>query len=341
MKKKSIRAIVLEWVTKILKDEELEVICQPEEMKEVQEIPKEELQPEEKIIPPIMIEEIGKNPSIKLKNKKPTDLTTLSFDQRDIMEIMGVPLVSLSKNRTAPIIYDDGKFKLKISCHPPHYIASIYDWDIIQFVAGKMQKIMNSGEDIPPRTIIFPRHELFKAIHKQDGKKQHKDIKSSLSRLQTTVIETTIHNEDGRYDAGFGLLDSWGYTNRRDIKEIKITLSNWLYEVVCTKGALLKVQKEYFDVTSGLKKMLYRIARKHVGVQNYSWDFSIEDLHKKSGSERDLRKFKHDLKKVVFDNDLPDYLLALVNEDGKIFIRFINKIKYLEETLKQSNFLSK
>ena len=126
------------------------------------EIPKEEENTESNV---------SHKPSKKISKKKDErckkprikgEIITIdtTSDIRDVMELMEVPFVSLSKNRTKPITYEsqDGKSKLKISCHPPYHMASIYDWDIILFVASKMQEIINSGEDIPPRTLIIPRH---------------------------------------------------------------------------------------------------------------------------------------------------------------------------------------
>ncbi|MCZ0211912.1 replication initiator protein A, partial [Streptomyces sp. UMAF16] len=78
------------------------------------------------------------------------------------------------------------------------------------------------------------------------------------------------------------------YTERKDIKEIKITLSQWLYDGICAQGALLKVDPSYFDLTSALKKFLYRTARKHVGKSDELWEFSVEKLYEKSGSEREF-----------------------------------------------------
>ena len=83
------------------------------------------------------------------------------------------------------------------SRHTGHYLASIYDWDIVLFVAGKMQEILNKGSDIPPRTMIIPRHEIFKFLRRHNVTKQQKDLEGSLSRLQLTGIETTIRNEGG------------------------------------------------------------------------------------------------------------------------------------------------
>jgi plasmid replication initiation protein len=257
-------------------------------------------------------------------------------DIRDVMELMEVPFVALSKNRTEPIIYisPDGKSKVKISCHAPHYLASIYDWDIVLFVASKLQEFLNSKKtDIPPRTLIVPRHELLKAICKHDGKTNRRQIEESLARLQLTGIETTIHNEDYRYRGGFGFLDSWGYTERKDVKEFRITLSEWLYAVTCSQGALLKVHPEYFKITSGLKRFLYRTARKHVGTQNSTWEFSIERLYEKSGSEQEFKKFKYDLRKSVQDNDIYGYLMEWVEKEGNTSVRFINIRKFSKETL--------
>ena len=263
---------------------------------------------------------------IKRKPEKNKSTEIIEYDPRDMMELMEIPFLSLSKNRTKPIEYKskDGKIKVRITRHTEHYLASIYDWDIILFVAAKMQELMNSGADIPPRTIIIPRNKLIKSIHKHNGKTNRKEMEESLSRLQLTGIETTIHNEDYRYRGGFGFLDSWGYTERKDIKEFRITLSDWLYDGICRKGALLKVSQEYFDLTSGLKKFLYRTARKHVGHGEY-WEFSIEKLYEKSGSEQEFKKFKHDLRKAISDNDIPEYIVEWRAEKDKTLVRFINK----------------
>ena len=272
----------------------------------------------------------------KKKKKKPSK-DIVEFDPRDMMETMEFPFLALSKNRTKPILYQskDGKTKVKISAHREHYVASIYDWDIIQLISCKMQEIINSDSDIPPRTLIIPRNEILRSLHKHNGKKQEKDLKESLARLKLTGIETTIRNENGRYDGGFGFLDSWGYTEREDVKEIRITLSQWLYDGICRKGSLLKVSQGYFDLTSGLKKFLYRTARKHVGNNN-QWEFSVEKLYEKSASEQEFKKFKYDLKKAVSDNDIPDYFLEWREEKEKVLVRFINKSKDPQKIAKKN-----
>ena len=277
----------------------------------------------------------------KIKGPKPPPLSPQEIAilakekaARDLAEMMEVPFLALSKNRKESIIYEkhDGKnmIKVKVSRHVGHFLASIYDWDIVLFVAGKMQEILNNGSDIPPKTMIIPRHELLKALKKHDGKKEELDLRAALSRLKSTMIETTIRNENGEYGGGFGFLDDWGYTNRKDIKEISITLSRWLYDGICAKGSLLMVDNDYFSMTSALKRFLYRTARKHVGGHDKSWEFLVETLYEKSGSEQVLRFFKRDLKTAVLQNDIPGYHLEWKEKGKKTFVSFQNLRKIIE-----------
>lgn len=249
---------------------------------------------------------------------------------RDLMEIMEVPFLALSKNRKSPILYEssDGTRKVKVTRHTEHFLASIYDWDVILFVASKMQKILNDMSDIPARSMVVPRYELLKAIHRRNGKKTDADLEKTLARLQLTGIETTIRNEDCKYKAGFGFLDSWRYTERKEIKEIEITLSQWLYDGICAKGSLLRVDPTYFKLTSGLKRFLYRTARKHAGKNKDGWTFTVETLYEKSGSERELKKFKSDLKIAVLEDDIPEYSLEWVEKDGKPSVLFKRSTLY-------------
>lgn len=270
------------------------------------------------------------------KKSKSSLVPYLKNPARDLMDMMEVPFLALSKKRENPILYEsaDGTRKVKITRHTGHFLASIYDWDVILFVANKMQKILNDMSDIPPRSMIFPRHELLKAIHRRNGKKTDEDLEKTLSRLQLTGIETTVRNEDGRYKAGFGFLDSWRYTERKEIKEIEITLSQWLYDGICAKGSLLKVDSEYFNLTSALKRFLYRTARKHVGKSNESLEFSIRKLYEKSGSESSFKLFKSKLKQAVEDveeNNIPDYFMEWVDKNGRTFVKFKLKRSKVDE----------
>lgn len=317
-------AAILEKLSKKLREKEPEVAI-------LEEADIEEIQPE--------IKKTNKKTVLKQKVNEITPCSTNSI--RDVIDLMEFPFVALSKNRTNPIVYEssDKTQKVVISGHRGHFIASIYDWDIILVVAGKIQEIINEGSNIPPRKITIPRHELLRTLHKYDGKKQQKDLEKSLDRLKLTGISTTVNNKDYRHRAGFGFIDRWGYIerkNNREMRNIHITLSDWLYELCCFQGGLLKSDVSYFDITSGLKKFLYRTARKHAGTNKDGWKFTVENLYTKSGSEGSFKLFKSKLKKAVVENDIPEYSMEWI-DDKKPFIIFkkskIHEIDRLVEKL--------
>jgi len=292
----------------------------------LEKLRKEETQSLEAAV--VILDEFS-NPKANEKQVKKKKTEIISYPEisiRDVIDLMEFPFLALSKDRISPIIYEseDRTQKVVISGHRGHFLASIYDWDIILVVAGKIQEILNKSE-IPTHTITIPRHELLKALHKQGGKKQQKDLEKSLARLQLTGIETTVNNKDFRHKAGFGFIDRWGYTERKNDREariVQITLSPWLYELCCAQGSLLKSSTSYFDMTSGLKKFLYRTARKHAGNNKNGWEFSIKTLYGKSGSEQEFKKFKSDLKYAIQDNNIPDYSMELIEKKGKPFVVF-------------------
>ena len=106
------------------------------------------------------------------------------------------------------------------------------------------------------------------------------------------------------------------------------------------------VDPEYFNITSALKRFLYRTARKHVGGHTNAWEFSAETLYEKSGSEREFRFFKRDLKNAVLENDISGYHLEWTEKNKKAFVSFKNIRKLIQtlgddEQFKAENSLSK
>ena len=297
------------------------------EMLEKIATPTTPLEEENAVIEEVRSPEVNKKQEKSAPKKKTEIIPYPEKPLRDVIDLMEFPFVALSKDRTNPIIYEneDKTQKVVISGHRGQFIASIYDWDIILVVAGRIQDILNKGYDIPSRNVTIPRHELLKALHRQGARKDQKSLEKSLDRLKSTLINTTVNNKDLRHRAGFGFIDSWGYLERKNNREtriIHISLSDWLYELCCAKGSLLKSNRLYFDITSGLKKFLYRTARKHAGNKEDGWEFSVEKLYKKSGSERELKKFKSDLKSAVQDNNIPDYSMELIEKNGKSHVVF-------------------
>jgi hypothetical protein len=73
---------------------------------------------------------------------------------------------------------------------------------------------------------------------------------------------------------------------------------------------VLTINNGYFRLTMGLKRRLYELARKHCGHQE-RWVIALPRLIEKCGSVLEPRFFKPQLRKVVEDDDLPDYHITM------------------------------
>ena len=102
-----------------------------------------------------------------------------------------------------------------------------------------------------------------------------------------------------------------------------ITLSDWVYEGIMAERSLLTMHPDYFLLTGGLERALYRIARKHAGNQRGGWTCRVEVLRDKTGSDSKPKEFNRMLRKIVEANQLPDYAVAMVaTNDGSPAIQF-------------------
>jgi hypothetical protein len=104
----------------------------------------------------------------------------------------------------------------------------------------------------------------------------------------------------------------------------EITLNDWMFRAIATDRRVLTISPRYFALGMGLKRRLYELARKHCGYQE-RWVIALPKLIDKCGSVLEPRFFKPQLRRVVEDDDLPDYHVAmsfdpslreLVEEDG-------------------------
>jgi plasmid replication initiation protein len=129
---------------------------------------------------------------------------------------------------------------------------------------------------------------------------------------------------------GFGLIDSWEIVekspNEGRMVALNVTLSEWLYNAV-VGGEVLTLNRDYFRLDGGLERRLYELARKHCGHQA-KWVIGMELLHKKSGSQSTLIKFRELVKRAETSDALPDYRIKY-NLDGDQVIFYTKNPKAL------------
>ncbi len=261
-------------------------------------------------------------------------------DQREVMER---PFFALSKRkRLKPIEYTspDGDVWVHVSANPRFGIATIWDADILIWATSRLNQMREAGSNDLPRTIHISAYELLRAIRRDTGGKGYKELEAALERLQSTVIETSIRAPKRNKRAQFGWLDEFVLETdpvTGASKGLSLTLSNWVYEGVLKERSLLTLHPDYFTLSGGLERAIYRIARKHAGDQPDGWVCRLSVLHEKTGSESPLKQFAYLMKKIVAADDLPDYALSpTTTRDGAAAIHFVRRDAAEKAKLKAS-----
>jgi len=247
-------------------------------------------------------------------------------DQRETMER---PFFSLQKRkRVKPIEYSspDGETWVKIVAIPAYGMATIWDSDILIWAASTLNRMREQGVNDLPRTLKTTSYDLLRAIKRDTSGRAYQELQAALQRLQTTSISTSIRAPKRRTKAGFNWLDKWTLEVDPETDQprgMTITLSDWVYEGIMGERSLLTMHQDYFLLTGGLERALYRIARKHAGNQKGGWTCRVEVLRDKTGSDSKPKEFNRMLRKVVEADQLPDYAMELTTTaDGSPAVLF-------------------
>jgi len=259
-------------------------------------------------------------------------------DQREVMER---PFFSLSKRkRLKPIEYTspDGEVWVHVSGNPAFGIATIWDADILIWATSRINQMREAGANDLPRTLHTTAYDLLKAIRRDTGGSGYRELQAALQRLEATTIQTSMRVPKRQKRAQFGWLDEWTMeidTETGAPRGLTLTLSNWVYEGLIRDRALLTLHPDYFTLSGGLERAIYRIARKHAGDQPSGWTCRVSVLHDKTGSESPLKQFTYLLKRIVTANDLPEYALSFVNTaDNSSAIHFVRRDAAERATIK-------
>ncbi|WP_298671596.1 replication initiator protein A [uncultured Sphingomonas sp.] len=241
---------------------------------------------------------------------------------RDYQETMQRPFFSLSKKkRIKPIEYlsPDKSVTVHVSANPEYGMATIWDADIMIYLASHLNELRERGENDLSPTIRLQPGDLLKRICWGVSGRAYERLIGALDRLQATTIKTNIRANSKTRETTFSWIDS--YTHLVDERTqrslgMEITLSKWFFDGVMDKRNVLAISPLYFEITSGLGKWLYRASRKHAGG-NGAEGFTIgfETLHQKSGSESSLPSFKNKILELARANTLPEISLEVIGAE--------------------------
>jgi plasmid replication initiation protein len=233
-------------------------------------------------------------------------------DDRALMEF---PFFSLQKTpRMKPLVYDDGKVRIEVR-PGERGIATIWDKDVLIYLASIVNDRIERNLSVD-KVIRFSAHNFMAVTGRGSGKRAYELFLDALFRLRSTTILTTIEAGETKERRGFGWIETFRILERRTkagkkiMAACEITLNDWMFRAIVQDRRVLTIHKGYFELSMGLKRRLYELARKHCGYQEH-WVITLPRLIDKCGSVLEPRFFKPQLRKVVEDDDLPDYHIAM------------------------------
>lgn len=254
-------------------------------------------------------------------------------DERTMMER---PFFALGKRkRNKPIEYesDDGSVWVKVNAHPEFGMATIWDADILIWCISRIVKEREAGRNLESARIVTTPYELLTGIARATGGHDYRRLYEAINRLRNTTITTNIR-AGRKQHANFNWLAEFEGEGTIEtpeglekVKSIVLTLPRWIYDAISKTDNVLTLDRDYFLMTGGLERVLYRMARKHAGNQAQGWTCSLAQLLKKSGSEASMKKFAEMIKSSVDDNALPRYKMTMTKlQDGSPAVHFVDRL---------------
>ena len=231
---------------------------------------------------------------------------------------MAYPFFSLAKtHRVTPIDYRSGEIAIRVEAVPEHGMATIWDADILIWAASQIVQARDTGLRTS-RLMAATPYEILTFIGRGDSARDYHRLKAALDRLQSTTVATSLRQTNERRAHRFSWINEW--TERADIHGradgIDLIVPDWFYKAVLDDALVLTIDREYFKLTGGLERWLYRIARKHAGRQRAGWRFDFRHLYDKSASLSPFKRFAFELRDIARRQPLPSYRLEVQRDRG-------------------------
>jgi len=202
-------------------------------------------------------------------------------------------------------------------------LATIHDRDVLIYCISQIMAALNQGQKVS-QTVRLRAYDLLIATNRMTNGQGYEALKSALTRLQGTQIETNISTGGIEQIDIFSIIDRARIVREtRDgrMQEIEITLSDWVFNAI-QHQEVLTLHQDYFRLRKPLERRIYELARKHCGHQS-EWRISLSVLQAKCGSNSTLREFKRLVRAIVTQDEshshMPDYAIRM-EDDHVIFV---------------------
>jgi hypothetical protein len=230
-------------------------------------------------------------------------------------------VMSQHKNKGSALVYENETKKglQRVCITPSFYGAALQsDKDLVIYAVSMLMAEVNKGTRLSENPeIIFGLYDFAIHTNRSIGS-VYRDIENILRRLSGTRIETSVKAGGETFTEEWGFITSWK-TQKQDAElkgKVSIRLSGYLMNAIRAEE-VLTIPRDYFRISGNLKRRLWEVGKKHTGKQK-GWVIKMELLHKKVGSTTTLKAFRQAIKKVVADNDLPQYVILYKAEEDKV-----------------------
>jgi len=237
---------------------------------------------------------------------------------RDAQDLMAYPFFSLAKtHRVTPIDYRMNDIAIRVEAVPEHGMATIWDADVLIWAASQIVQARDAGLRTS-RLMAATPYEILTFIGRGVSVRDYDRLKAALDRLQSTTIATTLRQISERRMHRFSWINEW--TERSDVHGradgIDLIVPDWFYRAVLDDALVLTIDREYFKLTGGLERWLYRLVRKYAGKQRAGWRFDFRHLYGKSASLSPFKRFAFELRDIARRQPLPGYRLGIDRASG-------------------------
>jgi plasmid replication initiation protein len=241
---------------------------------------------------------------------------------RDARETMEAPFLSLSKApRFEPIRFASDRCEVTVTGGRPYGIANVWDWDLVLWLLSQVRQALDRGEK-PSRKIRFHRRAFLKDARRAAGGAQYRRLEESITRLLNTTVVTTIRATTARtimfHWIEFADLERDAKGN---VTNAIVVMPEWLFEAVCDKSRVLSLHRDYFLLTGGLERWLYRFVRKGAGHTPSGWRWKMRTLHERSASTQEFKYFAREVRDLARRGPLLEYELTLESEGAETYLR--------------------
>lgn len=196
-------------------------------------------------------------------------------------------------------------------------LPTIFDKDILIFCVSQLMARKNKGEPIGNR-VRFSARELLVATNRKTGGNSYQRLEDAFARLQGAQFVTNVKTGGRGETRFFSLIDSGsGFVYHDDdrfrLDYCEVILSDWFMRAI-DSAQVVTISEKYFRLRRPLERRLYEIARKFCG-KSQKWQIGLVKLQERTGSNAPIKRFRHNLREIIKEDNTPFYRFELTDKD--------------------------